>query len=824
MKKHLQTVIWTVVYIILAVVLMAAIVANPAYPLGEDVLNHIYKGGTAYDALKQGIIWPMYDRFWYNGIQPFRYWAPIPAYIFAFLQLLSGGNPLGAYIIWNGLIFFAGAFSFMMIGKKRDRQFLGGFLGLLWFFAPACMKVSYEDGNLQRMFCFVLLPWLLHLTEDYLRTKKLGRRELAAVSILFAVMIMSDPVFALITALTFCVYFFLYSALNHCFRRAGLMFIAYIAAFMMSGLWLVSYFKGGNNASEIENLEFYFQSGLKSINPILRIISGNHGYYFGLAFLLLIIFGLIASNKKSGAGFGTAGIIFLASTSVAYPLIRLLPGAGKLGMLNYLPLAACLILFSLLTWKTLKKPVVVGVLIVLALDALPSFTLLMGSGDKADVRLEKQAEETLIKKAQEITRQRLALMDLQSLGADGSFLVSAYDVPLMGSYGSDYRSARTAYNITQLDKSYSGGQFSYLFDRCLELGNDSVIIWMEPVSWDEDAVGEIDAAAARSGYNLVDLNEDYRLYHTDVDGTFGVLSEFSAIGIGSGAGMVSLDFPTVEERESTNINDYTYEELSKYRTIYLNGFTYDDKQAAEELLTVLAENGVRVVILADGIPEDEVSKKREFLGVTAHDVIFSNGYPELETATWGIINTDLFPQGYTTWRTVYVTGLDKTYARTREDGISLDFYGSVKNDNIMVLAINLTYHYALTKDRSVTPILTELFKMEIGQMPLRQTVPLKVEYGKDRIEIDSDYDNVDTTIAMHDMFDGEGIRSVNRLVHVDKGHTVIYMTQLYGLSGILWCIAGILTILGLIAAVTIAERNRKRRKELEELRRAGGNA
>ena len=172
MKKHLQTVIWTAVYIILAVVLMAVIVANPAYPLGEDVLNHIYKGGTAYDALKNGVLWPLYDRFWYNGVSPFRYWAPIPAYIFAILQLISGGNPLGAYIIWNGLIFFTGAFSFMMIGKRRDRQLLGGFIGLLWFFAPACMKVCYEDGNLQRMFCFVLLPWLLHLTEKYLRREK----------------------------------------------------------------------------------------------------------------------------------------------------------------------------------------------------------------------------------------------------------------------------------------------------------------------------------------------------------------------------------------------------------------------------------------------------------------------------------------------------------------------------------------------------------------------------------------------------------------------------------------------------------------------------
>ena len=171
-----------------------------------------------------------------------------------------------------------------------------------------------------------------------------------------------------------------------------------------------------------------------------------------------------------------------------------------------------------------------------------------------------------------------------------------------------------------------------------------------------------------------------------------------------------------------------------------------------------------------------------------------------------------------------MTGLDKTYARTREDGVSLDFYGSVKNDNIMVLAINLTYHYALTKDKSVTPILTDLFKMEIGQMPLRQTVPLRIEYGRDRIEIDSDYDDVDTTIAMHDMFTGDGVRSVNRLVHVDKGHTVISMKEPYVLSGVLWCLAGVISLIGLVAAVTITEMNRKRRKELEELRRTGGAA
>ena len=53
----------------------------------------------------------------------------------------------------------------------------------------------------------------------------------------------------------------------------------------------------------------------------------------------------------------------------------------------------------------------------------------------------------------------------------------------------------------------------------------------------------------------------------------------------------SLRFPAVEETDSYNLDDYTFEQLSQYKEIFLDGFTYNDKEAAEELIIRLSEQG-----------------------------------------------------------------------------------------------------------------------------------------------------------------------------------------------------------------------------------------
>ena len=171
-------------------------------------------------------------------------------------------------------------------------------------------------------------------------------------------------------------------------------------------------------------------------------------------------------------------------------------------------------------------------------------------------------------------------------------------------FGAGWEASATASNIVQLNRALENGQYYYLFDRCKELGNDTVLVRLSSMWQEEDGEAWLDRAAAAVGYRLADFNGGYRLYHLDVSGNWGTVTDYRYLGIGAGAAATALGFPAMEEAESANLNDYTFEELSRYSMILLSSFTYDDRQTAEDLVLRLSKSGVRVVIAADGIPED----------------------------------------------------------------------------------------------------------------------------------------------------------------------------------------------------------------------------
>ena len=64
--------------------------------------------------------------------------------------------------------------------------------------------------------------------------------------------------------------------------------------------------------------------------------------------------------------------------------------------------------------------------------------------------------------------------------------------------------------------------------------------------------------------------------------------------------------------------------------------------------------------------------------------------------------------------------------------------------------------------------------MDTSETADRTLVPISVTYEHNKIIIDSEYDNVNTTIAWQDNFSSEqNIREAINLLVVDKGRTVI---------------------------------------------------
>ena len=786
------------------------------YPAGSDTMCHLYKGDMLYNAILQGDWYPLLDPLWYNGVEPMRYWAPLPVYVLAGCQALAGGDIFGGYLLFVGLVAFLGALPWLFIGIKANRRVLGAFIGLLWFFMPNNLTALFTEGNLPRSVALVMLPLLLYHVWMYLGDKRSGR--LPIISVTFALIALCHSGYAGMVALALLLFFVVWGIANRAWKPQLAPIAAILLGYGMIGLWLVPSLIGGiSSMDSSEVMAMFFQPAATSLNPFDRIDSGYANFYFGLAAFALALLGVLCSKRDSQPGFWTAIIIFICTTTMMYPVLKILPGSQYLWMLRFISIALALILLGFVFWKSLRTWIVVIACALLVLDVVPSLPLIVGdgSGSSAQERMETLAEDTLITRAQEITSQRCAVLDESSLGATGPYLLSGQGSRTAGTFGAGYQSANTASNIVQLNRALDAGAFDYLFDRCLELGNDTVLVKLSLVPA-TSSVAKLDASALRLGYSVAEQNDSWRLYKlVNAPDTFGTVSKYRAVGIGTGAPQISLQFPAVEETDSNNLNDYTYEQLSGYDIVYIDGATYDNRSQAEDLVRQLSENGTRVVIAADGIPEDKESHDRIFLGVRCNTISFKSGYPTLDTID-GELVPDLFPQGYQDWQTVYLEGLDECWGQIHDKEIDADveFMGTVENDNIVMVGLNLTYDYALTHDSKIGNLLSHCMDLDSSELPQREVAQVSVEHQADGLTIDTDADNVNTSLAYHDTFESDQpLRHSNNMLFADKGTTVVSMSYPYFGAGLAVSLVCAALIVALTLCMRRVERHRVRTEE-----------
>ena len=162
----------------------------------------------------------------------------------------------------------------------------------------------------------------------------------------------------------------------------------------------------------------------------------------------------------------------------------------------------------------------------------------------------------------------------------------------------------------------------------------------------------------------------------------------------------------------------------------------------------------------------------------------------------GILNTDLFPQEYAKWETVYTEGLDQVWGTLVDNDVELPFYGTVKNENIVVIGLNLSFYYALTQDASVGRLLSRAMSLPDTRLPARRTVPLKLVYHPNGVDVTTREDHVNTTLAWHDfLWSEQELENDNHLVRVRSGTTRIRLESPHLVEGAAASGAGIVLML-----------------------------
>lgn len=793
MKKLVRVLAMVVFYAAIAFFIVNSIYTGGRYPTGSDTMCHIYKGEQLFRCIKEGNFYPLYDQYWYNGVQMMRYWAPLPVYVLALCNALSAGDVLNGYLLFVAAVFFLGAIVWMYIGARKNRFWLGSFIGILWFFMPNNLFALFEEGNLPRALSMIFLPLIVYLVHEYMVEGKW--KSVFALVPVFVFTILCHTGYAGMIALGLLVFCIFYGVMyKNCKRVAGLV-LSLLLSFVMTGIWLVPSLIGGISSTDSSQvMKGFFQDALISLNPFLRNTKGGNFFYFGLAAFVLCIFGVIAAKKKTRLEMWTALVIFFCTTTSMYTVLVRLPGSQYLWMLRFISIALCMILYGLLVWKSLKNVFLIAICGLLVLDTIPSlFYLHSDQSMTATERLEQSAKDTLIWDAHIHTNQRAALLDASTLGAYGQYQMTAIDgVFVNQTFGAGWQSASTAANIVKLNEALSYGYYSYLFDYLKLMGNDIALIQKKQLKRGEIDVQKLMNAAIENNYQLIKENEEYLLFQMPIEGYYGVVSEYSGIAIGEFSQLMCYVYPDLLCGPSNSLDDYSYEELSQYKVIFLSGFTYSDKTAAEKLLYQLADAGVQIVIAGDGLPIDRETGKKEFMGVLCQNVSFENGYPVLYYDNKEIL-AGLFVGEEKKWNVTYFLNLDKTRGHLFANQEKISFAGHVYHDNISFIGLNLPYHVFESMNENARYIMDDLLGKYLNKLPKRTIYSIEVAMEPNGIKITSPQNDICTTLAFHDIFSSnQNIYEKEHLLYVNKGQTWISFSYPYLWQGIGVSVIGVI--------------------------------
>lgn len=780
----------------LAIITMYSVKISGRYPQGSDTFCHLYRADLILENIKLGNWYPLYDGSWYNGVEIMRYWGPLPLYLIAGLEWLIGSNVLDAYLLFLGALIVIGGCGWLLFGYRYQRIGLATFIGLLWFFFPENIRVVIQEGNLPRGVINALFPFFFYFLWRLVEEK--NKKSFIPLAIVTSLITLCHMGMVLMLIATVVIFLLIHGITNRSMKWELFSIGACLSGILAVGVWVVPSLIGGaasNGKSTNQVMQFFFQSGIKSLNPFLRVKGDILSFYFGLSIFLVCVVGMMLGSKKVRAGFLTVVIVFLCTTNSMYSLFVKLPFSQFMWMIRFIPAVLALSMVSFFMWRQLKKWVVILICALLILDCIPSYqNVYFEKEDRvSDVikELDKRAEITLITTAKEITKQRMALLDLSTYGSFAPYYIAGVGKHVDYTFGAGWEGANTASNIVALNSAVENGWYVYLFDRALELGNDTVLVPVSSLKRGKKDIDRLTEAANLLGFELLQSTENTLLFHKDTIDSFGVITEYENIAIGSSADSITKIYPSFKESRDSNLNDYTFEELIKYKNIYLSGFTYQSKENVEDMLLKLAEAGVNIYIDMGNLPENKAKKEMEFLGVTSRTISFEDAYPTFYYFNEKY-NSLEFPEELNHWNTVYLDGLGNVEGSCYMSDKELPYIGTLHSDNIHFIGLNMIYYLEITRDSSIGTMIDDIFSMKGNQVPQRELVPITVDKGMNKLTIRSKFNNVNTTLANIDIFDSEQSYTVDHgLIVVGEGTTMIHMRYPHSGKGFLVSILGV---------------------------------
>ncbi|HCJ10861.1 MAG TPA: hypothetical protein DHW14_06835 [Clostridiales bacterium] len=746
---------------LLAAALIAALVTAAYWPLitarppeifpwGSDTWGHLFKAYYLFShAAASDDLSPNLMPWWYAGIEPFRYWAPLPYYLLAVVRYVSGSIfTAGNWLI--PLCAVLGGLSWLAFARRLG--WLGaGLAGLCWAVWPDHIRVALAEGNLPRVVATALLPLLFAAFLGSLERRKWPWSGLAFVLFL-NLLVLSHAMMAAIACVVlavFSLFYWWFGGIRGADVARGLALTA--LALLCSAWWLVPSLSGGITAIDPEAARqaIHLVPPAVSFNPLLRL-QNPESFYLGASSLCLLGLALLGWRRRdpsARASFVVGLLLIVLTFPVARPLVAVLPGMNLLWPLRFASLLPVLLFLAAMPRPLLSPPPPAGagpgkkrvstdspapgrtrpdrghtVPVAASLTVVLAAALVLGdSWGSLHLIHTRRPNPELAAVADALEGEqgwRVAVLDLSRLGSEPSFVLSHFGGREQV-FGWAWQGAAIGRELVLLNTALEQGRYTYVVDRSLQLGATDLLVPRDSVDRTVfEAVAEASGYTDRESFGPLDL---YRRGGPP----FALRHSYGVLAIGRHAGTVSLLFPAVEAGPSGAIDSYEPSELARYHTVFLTGALWRSRDRAEDVIRAYIRGGGRVVVDLTGFPSGTLSKRPSFLGVAGEPVRLS-ATPDL-SGPWGTLELEPMTGVHDPWVAVVPQELDRVLLSFDHFGQTAVVLGEkdLEEGTVTFIGLNLLYHTFLTDDPAAAGLLAELLGVESGRPPARETTPLQ---------------------------------------------------------------------------------------------------
>lgn len=728
------------------------------YPKGEDIYIYLGKASYLFEQLSKNHFAPIYMESWYNGYLMFVTSAPLPYYMLVFFEWIIKGDILYGYLGLLVFIFMVSSFGWHRLGNYFGKPLFGLSFGMLWIFLPGNFSTAMEEGNLPYFIILMIIPYLTGSIYKFIHAGSVKLRYLLCIMLYTCLIILCNVYIAMLCVYGYSVLFFLYvfiGRMKKTKQNSLLICIAFlVASFGLTAGWLYPAIRGGILSETVGSQYHFAYGGVFIVAGLLGIVLSKGNTVPAFAFMILMSIGTLGTYLPS-----------LASVSISRFLFN-----THLSVMIYTGF-----FLGIMEWKKSKYYVSFLAFGFMMLFTLPGLFEVLEKRDESNIwdELKVKATDSGLSQALDDTTSRLIILDLENQTSFPAFYAYYKGKEVNFSYDITNHGAIISSNISHMNYALYTKRFNYLFDRCMAAGNDTILIYKKSFYLNDTDRDMMLNSAETVGYSLLKETSKYYIFHKDSPEQYGTVTKYTGLAIGESSHVICMLYPCFEEGVSTNLEDYTLDELKQYEKIYLTGFTYRNLDNAEAIVEKLSDAGVSVYIDMNSVPVDVLTNRKKFLGVTAQIISFQKEFPELIYKE-NLVNADRFYREYDEWETVYLDNLDTIDGYAWLQGKKLSYSGTSYSDRIHFIGFNLAYHTLETQDENTIVILDRIIGVDSNQLPERTVYPIQYQYQDNTISIISPVDNLNTTLSYQNSFvSNRVLQNENNFLQVDSGATIV---------------------------------------------------